>query len=145
MLSQTSEYALRAIVCLAEKPGQQLTAQEIATATAVPADYLAKVLLALARAGIVRSQRGRNGGFTLAGRPEDLNVLQVVDAIDPLKRIERCPLGREEHLHALCPLHRRLDEAVERTQEAFRGCSIADVVDPTALANGCAFPVAGER
>ena len=65
MISQTAEYALRAIVYLA---GQELpqTTQQIAATTRVPAGYLSKVLQALARGGLVHSQRGLHGGFTLA-------------------------------------------------------------------------------
>ena len=50
MISRTAEYALRAAVCLAESDGQPLTASQIAEASQVPVDYLAKVMRALGRA-----------------------------------------------------------------------------------------------
>src|SRR5689334_18543405 len=70
MVSQTAEYALRAVVCLGNQAGTPLTTQQIAEVTRVPVGYLAKVMQALGRGGIVSSQRGLHGGFTLA-RPMD--------------------------------------------------------------------------
>src|SRR5688572_19877331 len=103
MVSQTAEYALRAVVCLGSQADTPMTTQQIADATRVPAGYLSKVLQALGRAGLVHSQRGLHGGFTL-GRPMDqLSVLDVINAVDPLKRIERCPLGLATHGTNLCP------------------------------------------
>jgi DNA-binding IscR family transcriptional regulator len=53
MFSQTAEYALRAVVALADSGGQPLTTQQISTVTQVPPDYLAKVMQALGRSGLV--------------------------------------------------------------------------------------------
>ena len=97
MISQTTEYALRAVVWLAANPEKPLTAQQIAEATRVPAGYLAKVLQGLSRSGLLHSQRGLGGGFTLARSPSALTMWEVVQAVDPLKRIRSCPLGFEEH------------------------------------------------
>ena len=69
MISQTAEYALRAIVYLADQGGVARTTSEIAETTQVPAGYLAKVMQSLCRAGLVKSQRGLNGGFKLAHDP----------------------------------------------------------------------------
>ncbi|NUQ01687.1 MAG: Rrf2 family transcriptional regulator, partial [Armatimonadetes bacterium] len=92
MISQTAEYALRAIVCLAAQPEGRLTTPQIAGATRVPAGYLSKVLQLLGRAGLVRSQRGLGGGFVLARPAELISVLDVVNAVDPIQRITGCPL-----------------------------------------------------
>jgi Rrf2 family protein len=129
MLSQTTEYALRLVVQLASHPGKPLTIPELARTTKIPEGYLAKVLRQLARAGLVRSQRGPTGGSVLARAPEQMSVLDVVQAVDPLKRIEVCPLGIEAHGTNLCLLHRRLDQAIASVQTAFRASSVAEIVD----------------
>src|SRR5579872_3868613 len=97
MISQTSEYALRAVVHLALWTEEPQTAQQIATATKTPLPYLSKVLQSLRRAGIVHSQRGLHGGCLLAKSPEDLSVYEVIQAVDPWKRITTCPLGLPQH------------------------------------------------
>jgi Rrf2 family protein len=141
MISQTVEYALRAVVYLADQHPEPRTAQQIAEVTRVPAAYLAKVMHALVRGRIVRSQRGLHGGFTLTAEPGDLTIWQVVDAVEPFKRIRACPLGLASHRMRLCPLHKRLDDALAMIEEAFRGATLADVLsEPTTSKPLCAFP-----
>ena len=127
MLSQTAEYALRAIVVLAADKRCAWTAQAIAARTLVPQDYLNKVLQPLTRAGLVTAQRGRNGGFRLTRSPEEVSVLDVISVVDPLQRIKHCPLGLKSHAK-LCPLHRKLDDAMRIVEDAFRSTTIAEIL-----------------
>ena len=131
-ISQTAEYALRAVVCLAADRDRPMTAREIAEVTRVPADYLSKVLQTLVRAGIVLSRRGIGGGFTLRRAPEDVTILDVVNAVDPIQRIRECPLHLEAHRHTLCPLHRRLDEAMAAIEASLGRTTLAEIMsDPS--------------
>lgn len=128
MISQTSEYALRAVIHLAHHRGHARTTQQIAEATKVPSGYLSKVLQSLARGGIVNSQRGLGGGFTLARDEAGITILDVIKTVDsPLARIEVCPLGITSHT-SLCPLHRKLDEAIAWVETSFRSTTIADLI-----------------
>lgn len=127
MFSQTSEYALRAVLMLAAKSDTALTARDVAARTQTPVHYLSKVLQDLARAGVVRSQRGPRGGFTLARTPEQISMFDVIEAIEPLPRVRRCPLGIEGH-EDLCPLHRRIDDALEMVEQSFRATSLAELL-----------------
>ena len=141
MLSQTTEYALRIVVQLASQGAEPVTIPELARTTKIPSGYLAKVLSQLSRAGLVHSQRGPNGGSVLLRPPEELTVLDVVQAVDPLKRIEVCPLGLRGHGANLCPLHRRLDQAVATVETAFRNSSVADLLgDPRGSRPLCEDP-----
>ncbi len=145
MISQTAEYALRAMMCLASHKGASLTTQEVAAATKVPAGYLSKVLQALGRAGLIRSQRGLHGGSTLARPANEITVLEVVNAVDPVKRIRRCPLGLSAHGNRLCALHRRLDEAACMVEKAFADSTMEELLEPTAGSRrACRGPVLAE-
>lgn len=128
MLSQTVEYSLRAVVWLAQQPGLPATTQQIAGATKVPPDYLSKIMLTLGRSGIVTARRGRNGGFALAHPPTKLTVLHVINAVEPVQRIKTCPLGLASHGANLCPLHRRLDDAMASMEQAFATSTVADLL-----------------
>jgi Rrf2 family protein len=128
VLSQTVEYALRAIVCLANESPNPVTTEQLAEITKVPAAYLSKVMQGLNRAGLVSSQRGPNGGLTLAADPEELSLLDVVNAVDPIQRIHQCPLGIHEHKGQLCPLHTKLDETLAATETTFRETCLADLL-----------------
>ena len=132
MISQTTEYALRAVVDLCFNAGAPRTTQQIAEATRVPTGYLSKVLKELGRAGIVSAQRGPNGGFTLERDPNELSLYEVISAVDPPKRIRECPLKLESHRLHLCPLHQRLDDALALVERVFQETTIAEVTaDPS--------------
>jgi Rrf2 family transcriptional regulator, nitric oxide-sensitive transcriptional repressor len=138
MISQTAEYALRAIVVLAENGEAPRTAQAIAARASVPQDYLIKVLQPLVRVGLVAAQRGRGGGFVLSRPASEITVLDVVSAVDPLRRIQHCPLGLKSHGFQLCPLHRKLDDAVRSVEEAFASTTIAQMLaDPSPIRPLC--------
>jgi Rrf2 family transcriptional regulator, nitric oxide-sensitive transcriptional repressor len=128
MFSQSAEYALRVVVFLGTLRGRPATTKQIAAATRVPAGYLAKILQSLSRAGLIQSQRGLHGGSILTRDAALISVYDVVNAISPLQRIKTCPLGLESHGTKLCPLHRRLDDAVAMVEKAFRESSIADLL-----------------
>ena len=148
MISQTVEYALRAVAHLAQLSPAAATTAGIAKATKVPPAYLAKVLQALVRGGVVTSQRGIGGGIALAKSPTELTILEVVNAVDPIQRIRTCPLGLTSHGVHLCPLHKRLDNAMAMVEEAFRKSTLAEVLaEPSRSTPLCEFPLvaAGKR
>lgn len=128
MFSLTIEYAMRAVLALAAGGGRSLTTRQIASAMNVPPSYLSKVLQSLVRAGIVHSTRGLKGGFVLVGRPEDWRMLDILNAVSPLKRIESCPIDLKSHSSDLCPLHRRLDNALGMVETAFASTTLAEVL-----------------
>src|SRR5262245_9134439 len=119
MLSKPVEYALRAVVFLGKAPTVSRTTEEIARGTQVPQAFLSKVLQKLTHKGIIRSQRGVGGGMTLVKSPAELTILEVVNAVDPIQRIQTCPLKQAAHGINLCPLHRRVDQALALVEDAF--------------------------
>lgn len=126
MISQSAEYSLRALICLAQSRGTSLTNQQIAERSKIPSGYLAKILQVLARAGLVSSQRGVNGGFLLTADPAALTLLDVVRLTDPSRRIDTCPLGI--HGNHLCSLHRRLDDAAAVVESTLARTTLAQVL-----------------
>lgn len=137
VISDTAEYALRAAVWLAKEPQRARTTQEIAQATQSPPDYLAKVLKLLARAGVLEGRRGAGGGFRIARSAQQISVLEIVNAVDPLERIRTCPLGRAEHGKKLCPLHTRIDSALSYVEAAFAGTNLADLLSGASVLPLC--------
>jgi Rrf2 family nitric oxide-sensitive transcriptional repressor len=140
MISQTAEYALRAVVYLASQPSEPQTVQQVAEVTRVPAGYLSKVLQALSRAGLVHSQRGLHGGFTLAASADVLTVYDVIQAVDPIHRIRSCPLGLKGHIN-LCPLHRRLDHALGMVETALKESTIVELLAEPNVGKGIPRPL----
>ena len=133
MISQTAEYALRAVVALGSHRDGAMTTQLIASRTLVPAGYLSKVLQSLGRAGLVDGQRGQGGGFSLSRPMREITVLDVINAVAPVHRIDRCPLGRPESTHRMCPLHRRLDLGIALMEQVYARTTIDELLDDSDL------------
>lgn len=127
MLSQTVEYALRAMIYLASRGEPALSAERIAAGTNVPAGYLSKVMRDLVVAGHVTSQRGPRGGFILAREPAQITMLDIINAVDPIVRIRECPAGNPAHVR-LCALHERIDRALAHVEREFREATLADML-----------------
>lgn len=130
MLSQTGEYALRAVLFLADNRDQGwIPVDRIAEALKVPRNYLSKTLHVLAREGILVSSRGPHGGFRLASDPEDLRLLDVVDPFETLERRATCLLGRPQ-CNDLdpCPAHERWKAVAGRVASFFSETTVAQLL-----------------
>ena len=139
LFSQTAEYALRAVAHLATQSDFTSTIPEMAAATQVTAPYLRKVLVKLREADIVQTQRGTGGGVRLLCKPNKLTLLEVINAVDPVARIERCPLGIADHKH-LCPMHSELDQALAEIEKVLSRRTLADILAKPRRAGTCGFP-----
>lgn len=129
MLSKTSQYALRAILYLAAQPvDRSVRATDVAEDLGVPANYLSKILHALARTGLLVSERGPGGGFRLARVPEEVTV---ADAIEPFETVgdgRQCLLGRPECRDTdACAVHTRWKEVSEGMLEFFHETTVAEL------------------
>lgn len=142
---QTVEYALRAVVFLADTDRGSSTTRVIATETQIPAAYLSKVIQSLRRAGLVRCMRGIGGGVLLQRPLDQISVLDVVNAVEPFQRIRACPLGLPEHALKLCPLHASIDRALAELESRFRELTIADLVREGGLAIAAPAVAKGNR
>lgn len=140
MFSSTAEYALRAMVHLVTHQEALCGSQAIAAETKVPPRYLSKILNDLVEAGLITSRRGPSGGFLLARDPGTISVLEVVNAVDPIKRILSCPLNIPSHKGSLCRLHRKLDDTIGLVESALASATITEMAKPSSSGNLCAFP-----
>jgi Rrf2 family protein len=128
-------------VDVASRLGEPATNEDVARRTQVPVAYLAKILQGLSRAGLVRSQRGVGGGVALAKPPGELTILEVVNAVDPIGRIKTCPLNLSSHGTRLCPLHRRVDDALATVESAFGNTTLAEILaEPSGSVPLCEAP-----
>jgi Rrf2 family protein len=81
-LSARADYALRAAIELAASTGAHTTAERLARAQHIPGKFLEAILTQLRRAGLVRSQRGPEGGFWLARPAGEISLADIIRAID---------------------------------------------------------------
>jgi Rrf2 family protein len=129
MFSQTTEYALRAMACLALTPDELVPTAALAKRTKVPPNYLAKVLQQLGAADLITGRRGVGGGYKLARSPAKIKLMDVLAAMTAVHRIHSCPLGLPNHGPNLCPLHKKEDEAAAAVIAVFEGSTLSDLVN----------------
>ena len=123
MVSQTSEYALQAVLFLAHAGGGPAVAQDISEATGVPKGYLHKILRKLGKAGILGSQRGVGGGYVLLRPASQISVLQIIRATDASRKAPNPQLADSD------PVHRLIERASVRVDDVFESTSVQDLVE----------------
>jgi len=129
VLTQTAEYALRAVVHLARLEGDlPVRATALAAVTDVPENYLRKVLHELVRGGVLLSIRGKHGGFRLAVPADELTLLDVVARFDRITPRRTCLLGRAECGETYpCPLHARWKGMADELERFFGQTTVAEI------------------
>lgn len=135
ILSRTGEYALRAVLHLAQGGHDApVRVDDIAEALSVPRNYLSKILHELGRAGVLTSSRGPRGGFQLAQPAASLSLADVVGRFDPLDNAPACLLGRVGGCsdEDPCAAHGRWRAISGNLQSFFQETTVAELlVHPT--------------
>jgi Rrf2 family protein len=117
-LTKKADYALMAMKHLAERFSQgSLSAKDVADAYGIPPEALAKILQKLAKAGLLHSQHGTKGGYTLARAPHTISAFEVIQAIDGPLFITSCitvrgECGQSDRCNIREPL-RKVNESIE--------------------------------
>ncbi len=126
-ITRQADYALRAMLYLAQlEPTQRAATSQIADEQHIPPSFLAKIISQLSIAGLIHTSRGARGGVSLARTPEEISILEVVEAIDgPISLNEcthsasACPFGETCPLRPLwCETQAELVERLRKTSFA---------------------------
>ena len=126
-LTRAADYAVRIMIHLAAlPPGSRPNRNVLAEAGEVPEHFLSKILQSLARARLIDSQRGMNGGFALAADPDQITVLDIIEAIEGPTHLNACLLpGDSCSRKGWCPAHCVWAEAQEAMTAVLRRATIA--------------------
>lgn len=133
--TRRSEYGLRALCYLVQRereqrPGIRVKAEELAATLDIPKGFLQQVLQAIHRAGIVSSRVSRAGGYALSRAPEEVSVLEVVEALEGPAAEQRCPLrGGVCPGDGSCVLNTACAAARQAFVDQLGALTLADVVD----------------
>lgn len=128
MISQTAQYALRAVICLAMNGDVPLTAEALAEMTKVSPEYLSKVMQALVRGNIVASKPGKAGGFSLKVLPAKLTLQAVIDAIDPSPQRGEFSLEMQSYGSPLRMLYQKLRSITALIRKECSAVSIQELL-----------------
>lgn len=134
MISQRAKYALRALLALAEKSPESMSAAEIAAGERIPRKFLEQILVDLKRDGLIQSRRGAAGGYLLL-RPADTitfgHVLRLIDGpIAPLPCLSRIAYRRCEDCknEATCKVRRVFADVANSARRVLDHTTIADAL-----------------
>jgi Rrf2 family protein len=130
-ISQTAEYAIRAMSALAILPkGKKIRASDLGRATGIPAPYLSKILRRLVLADLLVSQKGQGGGFTLARPPAEIPFIAILEAINAFPTDGRCAFGwgNCDQLSP-CPLHGSWSRLNKHLQSWASDSNLAEVAE----------------
>jgi Rrf2 family protein len=131
-LTKRGDYAVRAAIALARGAGHEaaLKNREIASEMGLPPRYTPQIMRLLARAGLAEARAGRGGGYRLARRPEDVSLLEVVEAAEGPLAPERCTLrGGPCRWDDMCAVHPSWEAATNAVRSSLAAVTLADVCD----------------
>jgi Rrf2 family transcriptional regulator, iron-sulfur cluster assembly transcription factor len=146
LYSAACEYALRALSRLAGKPeGEFMTVRALAEAEDLPTAFLATILGSLAEGGVLRSARGRFGGYALAVPAEAITLYEIRRVLDGVSDLGACAVGLAECTDdAPCPLHDSWTPVRDGIEAYLRRTSLRDMAEALArkrVAAGVSEPV----
>jgi Rrf2 family protein len=133
MLSNTSRYAIRAVIYISLKGGgdSKIGIKQIANELGIPTPFLGKILQTLAKHKLLTSSKGPHGGFGLGKDPYEISLLNIVEVIDGLDDFESCVLGlktcSDDQLH--CSIHRNYASVREQLKQLFNEENVGTITE----------------
>ncbi|MGA9855261.1 MAG: SUF system Fe-S cluster assembly regulator [Gammaproteobacteria bacterium] len=132
-ISKLTDYGTVVLAHMAGKPSAVHTANELATATRVALPTVSKLLKYFTRAGLVTSQRGARGGYTLARAPEQITAVQIIDAIEGPVAITECSLGHDRcGIEPVCGVGHNWQRISLTIRDALKTVTLAQLARPAA-------------
>src|SRR4051812_48379 len=128
--SGKTEYAIRGLSELASRVGGEgcIMLDDVVTGTDLPRDFLAKIFQELVRAGLLRSVRGRGGGFSLSRPPHDITLMSIVEALEGPHRLDRCVIGLDKCSDVMpCAQHDLYKPIRQRLRDYLLTTTLADL------------------
>ena len=132
-LNRITDYAVVVLTQMVREPDKQVTAPQLSEESSVPAPTVAKVLKALAKEGVLASQRGVHGGYRLARPAGDISMLEVIRALEGPVSLTACVDGAEGDcdVELLCPVRGNWDRVNTAIRGALADVTLEDMAIPT--------------
>jgi len=133
MLSNTSKYAIRAVIYLAlkSKGEEKIGIKQISNDLEIPTPFLGKILQSLAKHKLLASTKGPHGGFSLGKSAYNINLMDIVEVIDGLDSFNMCVLGLKScsNNEQNCPVHEKYSKIREQLKDLFQDENIGKLAD----------------
>ena len=131
-LSKTAGYAVHALSCIGAALPRASLVREIAVCTQLKKPYLSKIINQLVREGLIETKRGYHGGVVLARPPEEISLLQIVQAIEGKSTVSPCLFGLEQcPTLRCCPAHSRWSKVGREMEDTLRTTPLSAMMEAT--------------
>lgn len=134
MLSNTSKYAIRAVIYLAlncTEKNSKIGIKQISSELEIPTPFLGKILQLLAKHKLLSSTKGPHGGFGLLKDPREISLMDIVEIVDGMDNFNLCVLGLQtctkDEVH--CPVHKSYAELREQLKNLFQTENIGELAE----------------
>ncbi len=129
-ITRQADYAVRAVMYLAQLgPDEKASTSQIAEEKDIPLSFLAKIIAQLSVAGLLQTMRGARGGVTLARTPDEISLLEVVEAIDGPILINECVNDSYHCTQHGCPMRPIWQEAQSDLVERLSGTTFGQILE----------------
>ncbi|MFQ5954147.1 MAG: SUF system Fe-S cluster assembly regulator [Kiloniellales bacterium] len=128
-LNRMTDYAVVVMAQMAMRPDEVVTAAQVARDTGVPLPSVAKLMTALARAGLAASHRGVTGGYRLDRPAEEISVAEIITALEGPIALTACVHGALDQcdVESLCPMRGHWDKINQAIRRALQDLTLADM------------------
>lgn len=143
-LNRMTDYGVVVMSQMNQHPGT-VTAPELAQATGLPIPTVSKLLKQLAKSGLIESHRGVHGGYSIVRDLEDINAMEIIEALDGPVALTDCVDGAEDmcNVQSLCPLRGGWDKVNAAVRKALTEVTLAELCPPRDFFNTITTPAAG--
>lgn len=132
LITRASEYAILSLILLASST-EPMDSETLSKELSIPKSFLAKILQALAKNGILQSYKGVNGGFTLAKNAKDISMLEVMSGVegkapavfDCAPSAQECPSDKAD----ICSLWPFLNKLQGKIDDFLADLTLADIIE----------------
>lgn len=133
-LNRLTDYAVVVLAQMALRPGRLVNAAQVAQDTGVPQPTVAKVLNVLAKRGLIASQRGAAGGYSLARPAEEIDVAEIIQAMDGPIALTACVEAATDScsVESLCPMRGNWERVNTAIRTALSNVTLAEMALPFA-------------
>jgi Rrf2 family protein len=132
LITRDTDYAVRALVCIAGSDAKVITVDELAEKLKVPKPFLRKILQVLNKKGILKSFKGKGGGFALAKPKEEILLVDLMEIFQgPFHLNEHLLSKRECPYMNTCELKNRIDMVEERVHDELKKINLSQLVNPS--------------
>ena len=129
-VTKAGEYGVLGLMNLARRrPGEVVMIDDVSRDEHISKSFLGKIFQSLVKADIIRSNRGAGGGFMLVKRPEEITVLDIIEAVEGRITLQRCLIETSAcQAFAHCALGAVFAEAQARVREVFAQTTLGDLL-----------------